>query len=173
MPDAIPIAPGPTVMLRQVRQDAQQANTYHDSLEAIQGQCMLCRIHGMAEWQHRFAECRQVHKWRYIDAKKEVLRQTRQKWVRHYDACFYRFQPPELCHRRATGRCLYDDLVMQTVFGQFAIHEGSDWWIRHFEKQFEQVEQCLIWVGSTGQLGNIQCVRGVEVLWAVLQEWRE
>lgn len=170
-PAPTPAATGPKLMLRQFRDGEEEISSYTTSLEAIRGQCMICRIHGLDEWQHSFSQCRQVHKWRYIHAKKAALRQSRGGWIGKYEACFHCFQPQGLCHRPETGRCLYEDLVMQTVFAQFEMRGGEDWWQQHFGACFETVEKCLLWAGGSGQVGSMQCVRGVKVLWTVLQEW--
>ena len=117
---------------------------------------MICRTRGLTEWHHRFSQCRQVHKWKYINAKSEVLRRSQQKWVAKFDACF---------------RCDYEDLVMQTVFAQFEVTTDSDWCFQRFSVRFNTVEECLTWAGGSGQLGNAKCVKGVEVFFYVLREW--
>lgn len=164
-------ATGPTVLLRQAREEEQEMDVYRDNLEAVKGQCMICRTRGLEEWQHAFSQCRQAHKWRYIEAKRAVLHRSRRRWVGRFDACFYCFQPQTVCDRVASGRCRYEDLVMQAVFARFEVQGGGEWWMQRFGVGFEKVEDCLLWAGGSGRLGGTRCVQGVVVLSQVLQEW--
>lgn len=162
-------ARGPHALLRQARDDQNEISIYQDHLEAVKGQCMICRIHGRDDWQHSFSQCRQVAKWEFIHTKREVLRQTQQKWVRRYDACFHCYQPQALCARQeGGGRCQYGDLVMQTVFALYQEEKVQQWLLREFQVQFAEVDEYLIWAGKTNELGGVVCVNGVVVLHRVL-----
>ena len=107
-------------MLKQAREHHDEMDTYRANLEAVQGQCIICRLAGRDDWQHSFTTCRQVAKWEYINAKREVLRQTRNRWVGQYNACFHCYQPQVLCSRHEGARtCQYGDLVMQAVYAVY------------------------------------------------------
>ena len=42
-----PIATGPERLFRQVAKDEQGTKAYGESLDAVRGQCIVCRIHGL------------------------------------------------------------------------------------------------------------------------------
>ena len=162
-------ARGPEVMLQQAHHNQGELCTYIDHLEAVKEQCILCRLAGKENWQHSFTQCRQVHKWEYINAKRDVLRRTRRQWMRKYDACFRCYQPQALCTRPEGGKCQYTYLAMQAVFGAYQSEHISQAMSREFEVQFTEVEEALIWAGKTAELGDMVCVQGVLVLHWILK----
>ena len=134
-----PIVLAPKVLLRQARREEQEITAYRDSLEAVKGSSTVCRIRGLQDWQHSFCRCRHVHKWKYVNAKQEVLLQSQQNMVDKFDACFHCLQPQTLCQRLESGHCGYKDLVKQAVFAQFELDPAGERWLRRFGVRFDAV----------------------------------
>jgi hypothetical protein len=97
-------AKGPGEMLRRVRSEMRDVDAYISRLQAVRGQCLLCRMRGEGlEWQHRFGACRQVRKWGFIRCREAVMKRTRGRWIDRFDACFYCYQPQGVCERAERG----------------------------------------------------------------------
>lgn len=165
------VATGLAVMLRRYKTLQEVEDVYREHVEGLRRQCVICRVRGVEAWQHSFTACPQASKWKYIEVKREVLRQTGGRWVvERYTACYRCFQPQGLCLWHETGKCDYEDMVMQTVFACYQDDRLHGWLESEFKRNWADISECLRWAGETAKLGKWKCINGVVVLGRFLQQ---
>lgn len=167
----ITTATGPRLLLREQQREQLEMRDYIENLVAMQGQCVMCRIRRLA-WQHDFNACRQVQKWEFINAKRDVMQVTKGRWIKKYLACFLCAQPQSICSPDHGARCVYKDLVMPAVFGVYLEEQqGMDWLQEEFGVRHKGPVALLQWAGQADRFAGEPCVKGVKVLAQLMRRW--
>lgn len=162
-----------SLLLREQRRGQVEQDQYHEGLMAMKDCCVMCRVLGGTQWEHTFNDCKQVAKWKFIGAKREIQKQGRGQWMAKYRACYRCGQPQSICSPEVDDRlCQYRDLVMPGTFALFLADQSGDRWLKNeFGVQFESDIDLLSWAGERSTFGGEPCVNGVRVLARLMRRW--
>lgn len=156
---------GLDIIDREKLRQHRELEQYKEHIAGMRGICGLCRIQG-ERWDHSFSECRGMQE--VVAAKREVRRQLERKgraWIQGYKACFWCLNPQKIC-RRAGGEgkdavgCEFPDVVLPICYGIWSQAGGRAWIEEEFKRRFEDTGEYMEWLGSAGEFGGTDTIRG-------------
>jgi superfamily II DNA helicase RecQ len=167
---------GEAEMLRKRREAYLELSEYEEDLIAAAGTCMLCRAAGEA-WDHRFGLCQRRHEvFRARDRAKNAYRRRRRKWIQAYMACFWCYNPQAICQRadqeQEQAECRFSDIVLPLCYGIFQGVGSTKWLLERFGKDFEDIDDYMIWLGDSTTFGGEKAINAVKVAGTALRIFR-
>ena len=171
---------GPVKVLQQAREDEERLARLEQGLKVVQGVCLLCCIKGKEAIEHRAYTCSQRHSW--IKAKDKILKECKARnkgWIEDYVACFKCYMPQEICRQpdpeaRASGvagdGCQYKDMIIPLCYGAFFSMGPRSLIKKHFLQAFKGLDEYMLWLGETTQIGDVSCIQAILVVEMLLKE---
>lgn len=155
---------GPGEVLRQDCVRDEILERYERDLEIMRGCCLYCRVEGKP-FDHPVLHCpRRMH---WIRAKQQALRTRKQEgreWIEDYVVCWKCYQPQEICRVadpevEDETECRFPDMVMPLCYGAYCRAGRTEWFERHFQRQFRNTHEYMLWLGETASLAGNKCIQ--------------
>ncbi|OAQ57815.2 DEAD/DEAH box helicase domain-containing protein [Pochonia chlamydosporia 170] len=176
---------GPGEVLRQAMLEDEVVRRLETDSEIMRQCCLICRVQGGRPFDHSAATC--GRRWPWINAKSKTLQSCKRRgkpWMAKFSACFMCYLPQTICPRadseakeanndeKSMMACKYRDMVMPLCYAAF-----FQMWSRaliksKFPRTFRNIDDYMLWLGTSATLGGNPCVQAVCVAAALLAELR-
>lgn len=165
---------GARVLHGHIRDRERAVRRYVESLRALQGRCVICRLDGIGGFadgvskgdHHSFPDCRDPMKYRFFDAKKKVIAEGKRRferpihgrmgWLAMFTACFKCGNPQPICPQQGSGECPYRDIVFPICYAVYQWEFFRKELQRVAERRFENENEYMMWLGEERLIHGLQ-----------------
>ncbi|EED11930.1 DNA helicase hus2, putative [Talaromyces stipitatus ATCC 10500] len=171
---------GSQMRIQQIQQESQQLQQYEDSLQALRGTCVICRILPSSSAdtkKHSFIKCWNPRRQDFLESKKRAQQEGKrfQGWMQRYAGCFRCYNPQAVCSQQGQGTCLYPDLVMQACWAIYQIKAWTEGLLPGLGGEHVQSNEAayMLWLGQKRATFGVEGLNAAWVAYHVFQQLLE